>query len=136
MYCKKINCKVDLCNIASVQHNYFWMITSKKCLKRMVNITFEKNYSNFIFTASFHRACVYLCLNFRTKKLSFWQQQVKHENISFILIVTRLFKSWCCRTSYKKLENVMKRIRRFGVLELRNRVTKTSYAKWHHTSSY
>ena len=54
--------KVNLCNIASVQYNYLWMIT---------NINFLKNCSNFIFVASFYNACVYLCLDFQTKKLSF-----------------------------------------------------------------
>ena len=37
-----IKCKVNLCNIASVQYNYFRMITSKNWLKRILNITFLK----------------------------------------------------------------------------------------------
>ena len=80
-----------MCNVASVQYNYFWIITSKTCLKRVVNIFFLNNCSNFIFAASFHWVCVYLCLDFRTQKLSFWPQLARHGNISFILIVTRLF---------------------------------------------
>ena len=70
-FCKKIKCKVNLCNIASVEYNYLWMITSKDWLKRIVNIFFKKNCSNFIFAASFHRACVRLFFDFR-KRLSFW----------------------------------------------------------------
>ena len=61
--------------------------------KWIVNTTFSKPLSNFIFAASFHRACVYFCLDFQTRKLSFWLQQARHGNISFILIITRLFKA-------------------------------------------
>ena len=32
-------CKVNLCNIASVQYNYLQMITSKNLLKGIVKIT-------------------------------------------------------------------------------------------------
>ena len=69
VFCRKIKCKLNWCNIASVQNNYLWMITSKNSLERRVNITFWKNCSNFFFSASFHWACVYICLDFQKKKL-------------------------------------------------------------------
>ena len=39
--CKKIKCRVNLCNIASVQYSHLLMITSKKWLKRIVNNTLK-----------------------------------------------------------------------------------------------
>ena len=82
-FTKKNKCKVNLFNIASVQHNYLWMITSRNWLKRIVNITFFhilKFFSHFI------------CLDFRTANSDFWPEQARHRNISFILIVARFFQ--------------------------------------------
>ena len=54
---------------------------------------FKKFFSNFFFAASFHRLCVYLCLDFRTKQqVNFWPWWARHGNISFILTVTRLLE--------------------------------------------
>ena len=55
-------------------------------------MTFWNNWSNFTFAASLSWACAYLCLEFQTKKLSFWLKQGRTGNISFLLIATRLFK--------------------------------------------
>ena len=63
--------KVNLYNRTSVQYKYLWMITSKNWLKREGNFTLKKNCSQFIFFASLHKVCVYLCLDFRTIDLSF-----------------------------------------------------------------
>ena len=67
VFCKRNKFKVTLHKTASVQYNYWWIIANKNWLKRIVNITFRKICSNLIFAASFHRACIYLCLNFRRK---------------------------------------------------------------------
>ena len=72
VFCKKLKCEVNLYNWASVQDNYLRMIANKKRLKRVVSIFFKKNCFNFIFVASFHKACAYLCLNFWTKNINFW----------------------------------------------------------------
>ena len=85
--CKKIKCKVNLCNVASAQYNYFWMITSKNCLKQIVNIIFLKNCFNFISTANFHRACAYLSLNFRTKKISFQGRSEGTSSVTFEVLI-------------------------------------------------
>ena len=39
VFYKKIKCKVKLCNIASVQYNYLWIIASNNWLKCILNIT-------------------------------------------------------------------------------------------------
>ena len=82
-FTKKNKCKVNLYNIATVQHNYLWMITSKNWLKRIVNITF---FHILIFF--FH----FICLDFRTANSDVWPEQARHRNISFILIVARFFQ--------------------------------------------
>ena len=64
-------CKINLYNTPRVQYNYLWMITNKNRLKSTVNITSLKNFYNFILAASIQRACVYLCLDFRTKNKAF-----------------------------------------------------------------
>ena len=66
--CQKIKCKVNLCNISK----FFLNDHKQELVKTDRKHHFWKICSNFIFFASFHRACVYLCLDFRTKKLSFW----------------------------------------------------------------
>ena len=58
VFCKKIKCKFNLCNIASVQYSYLWMITSKSWLKRNENV-FKKLFQ-------FHFHCFFslsLCLS-------------------------------------------------------------------------
>ena len=59
VFSKKIKCKVNLCNIASLQYNYLGTITSNNWLKRIVNITYLKICSDFIFAASCHRTCFF-----------------------------------------------------------------------------
>ena len=85
--------KVKLCNmVAGVQYNYLWMITSKNWLKRSVNINLKKKLLQFHLCRSLWQSLCLSLSRFPNKKISFWPQQVRRENISFIPIVTRLFK--------------------------------------------
>ena len=67
------------------------MIASKNWLKRIVNITFSKTFK--FHPCRFLSQNLYLSLSrFPNNKLSFWTDQARCGNISFILIVTKLFK--------------------------------------------
>ena len=86
-----------------------------------------------------------------------WVNSLSHTWLIILIRFITLKNNWmnpCVKTKGKCNESVNKEFKiiiiqannetnspyscflRFGILELRNRVTKPSYAKWRHTSSY
>ena len=95
---KLLKCKVNLCNIASVQYGYLWMIASKNWLKRIIKITFLKKLFWFYLRRFLSQSLCFSLSWFPNKKIKLLNVI---KNISFILIVTGLLRANSTKWSNK-----------------------------------